>query len=211
MQLAALLALALAGAACRLRAWADRDADLLTCARLLEALLVCDALNLLAVRVLTPLPTPYTGTARALFHASQALTLAWPAGVAALSWHLLTRLRPVTWMLAPWVGATALLALQYPTLRGEALGDALRRCQAAGLIIGLAALLGARPDRFRPGRAHLVSLALLAGVGAELAGPYLGDPFGGEWDLARATWIFTLGGVTFAAAWRRPWARLRAS
>ena len=51
MQLAALLALALAGAACRLRAWADRDADLLACARLLEALLVCDALNLLGGRL----------------------------------------------------------------------------------------------------------------------------------------------------------------
>lgn len=211
MQVAALLALALAGAACRLRAWADRDADLLACARLLEALLVCDALNLLAVAALTPLPTPYTGGARALFHVSQALILAWPAGTAALSWHLLTRLQPVTWMLVPWLGTTAVLAHQYPALRGEALGDALRHLQAAGLALGLLALLGARPDRFRPGRALLVSLALLAGVGAELAGPYLGDPFGGQWDLARATWILTLGSVAFAAARRRPWGRQRTS
>lgn len=210
MQLAALLALALAGAACRLRAWADRDADLLTCARLLEALLAADLLNLFAARALYPLPTPYTGAARALFHASQALTLAWPAGVAALSWHLLTRLRPVSWMLVPWLGATALLAFQYPALRGEALGDALRRCQAAGLVVGLLALLGARPDGFRPGRAHLVSLALLAGVGAELAGPYLAAPFT-TWWTAQATWILTLTAASVVAAWRRPWTRSPAS
>lgn len=210
MQAAALLALALAGIACRLRARADRDADLRACARLLDALLAADLLNLLAVAFLRPLPTPYAGAARGLFHASQALTLAWPVGVAALSWHLLTRLRPVSWMAVPWLGATAALALQYPALRGEALGAALRQCQASGLALGLLALLGARPDGFRAGRAHLISLALLAGLGAELSGPYLTAPFT-SWWTAQVTWTLTLTAVAVAAAWRRPWTRSPAS
>jgi hypothetical protein len=210
VQVAALLALALAGVACRLRAWADRDADLRACARLLDALLAADLLNLLAVAFLKPLPTPYAGAARGLFHVSQALTLAWPVGVAALSWHLLTRLRPVSWMAVPWLGATASLALRYPSLRGEALGDALRQCQASGLVLGLLALLGARPDGFRVGRAHLVALALLAGLGAELSGPYLTAPFT-SWWTAQVTWTLTLTAVAVAAAWRRPWTRSPAS
>lgn len=210
MQLAALLALAAAGGACRFSGWARRDADLRACARLLEALLAADLLNLLAVRILTPLPTPYAGATRALFHASQALTLAWPAGVAALAWHLFTRLRPVSWVSVPWAACTALLALDYPALRGEALGDALRWTVVGWFAFGLASLLGARPDRFRPGRAHLVCLTLLAGVGSELAGPYLGAPFAAWWT-AQATWTLTLTVAAVAASWRRPWGRQRAS
>lgn len=210
MQAVALIALALAGAACRARARSDRDADLLACARLLEALLGADLLNLAASALLAPAATPYAGAARALFHASQALTLAWPAGVAALAWHLFTRLRPVSWVSVPWTACTALLALDYPALRGEALGDALRWLLVAWFVFGLASLLGARPDRFRPGRAHLVCLTLLAGVGSELAGPYLGAPFAAWWT-AQATWTLTLTVAAVAASWRRPWGRQRAS
>lgn len=206
MQLAALLALALAGAACRIRAREDRDPELLACARLLEALLCADLASVLLALALAPLPTPYTGGARALFHLSQALTLAWPFGVAALAWHLFTRLRPVTWVAVLWVGSALLLARAYPALRGEALADEYRSIQVVGLAFALSSLLGARPDRFRPGRAHLVSLLLCAGLGAELFGPYLAAPFA-SWWTAQATWTLTLGSVAFAAAWRRLWGR----
>jgi hypothetical protein len=207
VQLAALLALALAGAACRLRARTDRDADLLACARLLEALLAADLLNLLAARALTPLPTPYAGPARALFHCSQFCTLAWPFGVSVLAWRLFAPGRRHLLGGAWWISSGVALALDYPTLRGEALADTYRLTQVACVLFTLVSLLVERPSSFRAGRAHLVSLLLLAGLGAELFGPYLlAAPFA-SWWTAQATWTLTLTAAALAAAWRRPWTR----
>jgi len=214
VQVAALLALALAGIACRLRARADRDADLRACARLLDALLAADLLGLLLAQLLAGATTPYAGWRRAAFHASQAAFLAWPAGVAWLAWERLADAPSAArarWLLASCYPATlALLARSYPGLRGERLADAYRAVQVVCAVVGACALLADRPRGFRVGRAQLVALALLAGLGAELSGPYLTAPFT-SWWTAQVTWTLTLTAVAVAAAWRRPWTRSPAS
>lgn len=209
--------LALAGALCRLRAWGapHRGAELLACAVLLELLLAGD-LGSLALRELVLDPAraagavPYTGLARAAFHGTQLAFLAWPFGVAALAWRLFVRgfgWKVVAGLLALVVGV---LVGQYPELRGAELAEVYRHLLLFALFLVFAALLLPRPDRFRAGRAHLISLLLLAGLAAELAGPYLADPFG-SWWTAQVSWSLVLGAVSGAAVWGGPWRTAPAS
>lgn len=209
MLAAGLLALLLAGALVRLAAWSRRDPDLAAAARLLEALLAADAARLLlTLLVLAPAReaglVPYSGGARLAFHASQACVLAWPFGVAALTWHLLTRLRPVAWVAPLWLAAVGVLAALYPDLRGERLLDAYRACQVGGVGFALLALLGQRPDHFEVGRAHLVSLLLVAGLAAELAGPFFAGDAVAWWWTAQASWTAFLAACALSAWVRRP-------
>lgn len=206
------LLLALAGALCRLRAWGAHrgGAELLACAFLLELLLAGDLVSLgLRELVLAPAraagAVPFAGLARAAFHGTQLAFLAWPFGVAALVAHLFARDR----LLGPAFVGVGLLVLacfagSYPEMRGEALANGYRTALLLALFLALAGLTLPRPDRFRAGRAHLISLLLLAGLAAELAGPYLADPFG-SWWTAQVSWSLVLGAVSGAAVWGGPW------
>lgn len=214
LEAAGLVALAGAGALCRLRARADRCGDMLSAARTAEALLAAD-LGRLAISSLVLGParaagrTPFAGWERAAFHASQALFLGRPFAIAALCWALFSnRGKHAACALAGlWIGCSILVAVSYPELRGDALASCYRWHQLMfGIAVGLASILDDRPDpwRFRAGRAHLVALLLVAGLAAELAGPYLGDAFA-SWWTAQVSWIPILLGVALAAAWGRTW------
>lgn len=210
MTLAAFLALALAALALRLRA--AREPDCLAPARLLGALLAADLLRLaLASAALAPARlrlggAPYEGVARLAFHASQALHLAWPFGCAWLAarlWRGPGRLA----VAGAWAGASLGLAARYPALRGPALLREYAALSGLAALAGFAsALLGERPEGWRPGLAHLASLLLLAGCAAELAGPYLGGEAGAWWWTGQASWVGVLGAVALAAMfWRERW------
>ena len=207
----ALAALAAAGVVVRLTAHRRSDRELRWCAAALEALLTSELGKLaLSALVLGPARAggrvPFAGWERGAFSAHTALTLAAYALPAALCWQTFTRLRPALWVAVPWVGCSALLANAYPGLRGGALLDALRWHLVGSVTFALIGVfLGERPDRFHLGRAQLVSLVLLAGPAAELAGPLLHRDPVARWALAQATWTVVLAAAALAAAWRRPW------
>lgn len=166
------------------------------CAYVLGANVVLDvARETIGALVLRPYraahwPAPYTGAARVAFHLEQAAFIAWPAIVCALAWSSLSRSR--AWpVLASWSAAAAALVLLYPEVRGEPLGRVYRALTVLAVLGGAAALL--RVTR-APGRAGIVSLALLAGVAAELAGPYLARPF--EWWPAQLTYAIVFTGLS---------------
>lgn len=207
----ALLALAAAGVVTRLASYFRADRALRWCALALEAQLASE-LGKLALSTLALDPArgagrvPFSGWERAAFHAHTALTIASWAVPAALCWQTFTRLRPALWVAVPWLGCAALLGAAYPGLRGGALLDALRWHLVGSVAFALAGVfLGERPDRFRIGRAQLVSLVLLAGPAAELAGPLLHPDPVARWALAQATWTVVLAAAALSAAWRRQW------
>lgn len=212
---AGLIALAGAGAAARAgRAVLHRrDGSLLDAARLLEVLLAADATRLLlSALVLDPARAagrvPYMGAERLAFHASQALFLAWPVGVAALVARLFAR--GPTWLAFALLLPVAMIffAGTYPSLRGAELGDAYRAAQVGAIALALASLTLPRPAAIRAGRGHLVALFLLGGVTAELAGPYVAEPFA-SWWTAQISWLVVLGAIVVASTWSTQWAPRR--
>ncbi len=138
---------------------------------------------------------PFEGAARVAFHIEQALVLSRLALLAWLAWTALTTARSWPVLLPGWVTATSLLAAWYPTVRGEALGAVYRALTVAAVLVGAVAIPCASKGR---GRAPFVSLVLLGGLGAELAGPYLGSPF--EWWTAQLTWCIVFAGLSFTFA-----------
>lgn len=145
---------------------------------------------------------PYSGWTRAVFHADQALFLVAPFAVAALSWWAWRKASPmraaVVW------GAVGLVAVtKYPGLRGDALGTFYGLVTAGCVLWSLAAVALRRE---RAGALQLVSLLLVAGECATLAGPYLSRPFA-SWGLGQVTWTLTFAAaslVALGARWMRP-------
>lgn len=214
----AMLVLAGAGVLCRLRAWWDRDEEMLAPARLLELLLAAD-LAAMALKQLVLAPAriaglvPYSGPARLVFHATQLAFLAWPFGAAWLCARLFARrkdpaLAPATLVVG--TIAAALFANLYPELRGERLVDAYRWAHLFAVGVCLGTVFFRRDVDLRLGRAHLVALLIVAGAAAELAGPYIAAPFA-SWWTAQASWSLALAAVALAATWRRPWGMAPAS
>ncbi|RTL30568.1 MAG: hypothetical protein EKK55_01820 [Rhodocyclaceae bacterium] len=208
--------LTVAGVACRLAANDRGDGPLLDVARLLEVLLGADLVRwALSLAVLEPARalgrTPFEGATRWAFHATQALFLAWSFGVVVLAWRLLARGPFARVFAGVWAAIAALLAAGYPELRGAALGDLYRWIQLAAIGLALLAVAAPRPRTFRAGRAHLCTCFLIAGLGAELAGPYLAKNVFTAWWVAQATWMPVLVAVALAATWSRPWGLFRTS
>ena len=208
----ALIVLALSGALCRLAALRDDDDELLDVARFFEALHSVELGRLaLSAFVLGPARAaglvPYAGITRSAFLVSEALTLFWPFGCAALFARMIAPwyawVGTVAWGGVVWVD----IARRYPVLRGEALLRELRFAQLCALFCAFAvAVAFPRTRAFKTGRALLCSLLLLAGVAAEFAGPWLSaDPLPAWWT-AQATWTLLLAVVALVASIRRlPW------
>ena len=149
-------------------------------------------------------PRPRIGLARVAFQVSDALFLAWPAAVAALSIVVFTRRR--AWPVAiVWAVLTGSLAGMYPALHGEALarwtygGVTLIAC-----IAGAFAVLVWLRQRLAPGPQHVAALLILLSTGATLVGPYLGD-VGARWDIAR--WTFVALYIALSSIGVRQWIR----
>lgn len=175
---------------------AKRDREMRPVAAVIGARVGCDLVRAgIAAWWLEPWraawwPAPFEGTTRAAFHAEQALFMLGPALACALAWWTLARVRALP-VAVSWLTASATLAAWYPEVRGEALGSAYRALTACAVIGGASALLQATGAR---GMAQLSSLVILAGVAAELAGPYLSQPF--EWWPAQFTWCVVFSGLS---------------
>jgi hypothetical protein len=161
---------------------------------------VLGALVLRPARAALGSGVPYAGWTRAAFHADQALFLAWPFGVLALSlWAWRRRWMPA---LDAWIASCLLFFYAYPSLRSDPLGRAYALVAAGCALWGLLAV-ALRTER--AGRVQLVALLLLAGECATLAGPYVARPFE-SWPIAQVTWTIAFAGITLAAWWGR-WTR----
>lgn len=147
---------------------------------------------------------PFTGAARIVFHVETALFLGWMAAVAALAVWIFGRRRP--WgVLVAYVVAVLVVAIGYPTFRGELLGKAYLACQLAALCTSVGFLLrwfvGSERARVHHIAAGLIILTELS----MLAGPYRFGVFT-TWHLAQSMLIalyVTIVPVQGVAIWRR--------
>lgn len=143
---------------------------------------------------------PYVGLERAAFHAEELLWLAFPAISVALAFEVFHR-RVSRCVWAAWLTTWAVLAIAYPTLRGDAL---LRVYLAAHLVsIGVQLVLAGAffVHRGVPGLTHRVALALFCSDIALLIGPWLaGAPLR---DWYTFSWPATLvWAVVIAHEWK---------
>lgn len=154
---------------------------------------------------------PLTGWTRAVGHASQALFLAWGAGVFALVVWAFTERR--SWTLGPVLGggAWAGAVLGYPALRGEALANYYRGWTIA--VVTLSGLCVARFfwQRRRPRQEHVASLWILLIETTLLAGPYLGGDAFSTWWTAKIAYAAMYTGLIPVLSWGALWNRPRSS
>jgi hypothetical protein len=173
---------------------------------------VVDPPMLLLERHLRDLPRPFVGTSAALYLTHLALTLAWPAALAAGSWAVFVPFEVVQFQGYPgtyrrdpivvaavgaaWALVVLAVAVAHPLPRGWT-APLIHGCELAAVAVGAAAVVRA----WTPGRrwarspAHQAILVLLA---TELAvcviGPFARDPFA-DWDAARVLYVLGFVGV----------------
>jgi hypothetical protein len=143
------------------------------------------ALRALDLAPSSPPEAPLTGAPFFWAHLGAALSLCWPAGLAALSLTVLLRRR--AWIvgvvyLAIVIGS----ALAYPTVRAD------RRFYLGAELVALLISVGSASTWWwrREKPTLTVSCALLvAGIDlATLIGPYAGDPFR-DWSMAQMAYV----------------------
>jgi ABC-type amino acid transport system permease subunit len=115
-------------------------------------------------------PRPYVGLHRVAFLLHWTLLLAFPALSAALAIRLYLH-RSGAFLGLPWAALGLLLALLYPSVRGEPLVIAYAICHVVSLLVQLAAIGIFATRRGWPGQAETAGLILSAGDLAALAGP----------------------------------------
>jgi hypothetical protein len=127
---------------------------------------------------------PLHGLARAAGHIDQALFLAWPAGIVALTLAVFSGRRP--WLVAiGWALAVAALVLTYPSIRGTATRPLYLAAELAAVLASIGLVL---QWAWRRQPMTLPRLSALFVVGIDcgtLIGPYAGNPFA-TWELAQA-------------------------
>jgi hypothetical protein len=156
----------------------------------LFATLIADAVRwAIQAHVLRHACRPFVSTARLLFHVDQFGFIGWNVGLVLLSAytfsHVRFRRRDVALIVTAWTCAAFALAISYPELRGDRLGQAYMVIHAVGVLIAL--LFVARAWRARVWfgvSARAVSIIVMGDL-ATLFGPYIGQPFA-YWVTAQA-------------------------
>jgi hypothetical protein len=152
---------------------------------------------------LLPLPTPYEGLDRVLFHVGQAAFLAWPVGVAALALYTLARCRPTVLVVGASVMAFA-VAGAYPGLRAEELVPIYRGWYGVGVVVGIGSLVLFGYRRGYPVLEHACTGVLVTGELVVLAGAFSLGVFS-AWPAAQLSYAVTFGAVAALSArhlWR---------
>jgi hypothetical protein len=151
---------------------------------------------------LRAMPAPYIGTARAMFHVSQACTILPPVALLIATWSLVRK--NVGGHLA---GAATLLwvvlCVSYPCIRGACLQTVYAVLHGACQVGTWAAIIAL----FRKGITVLPTHALvIATVAADLAlwvGPFAGNVFA-DWHLAAGSYLaLQVTTIAVQAAWLR--------
>lgn len=152
---------------------------------------------------------PYEGIDRVVFHLEELLWLSFPAMSVALAFEVFLRRVPsAVW--TSWFTTAAVLAIAYPTLRGDALLRVYLVAHLASVAVQLvlAAIFFARSivgRRGIPGVSQHVALALACSDIAALVGPWaagypLRDWYTCLWP-ATLVWLVVLGYEARATAW----------
>jgi hypothetical protein len=136
-----------------------------------------------------PHPPPYVGIPRIAFHIGQAISFAWPAGVAMLGWRVFLSRRPWPPVVA-YAMVLAFVVIGYPAIRRTPLAYVHTIAYLASIlaVLGCAAIWMRRKAPPRPEHAATLLLPLLEL--SLLAGPYypvLPDPFK-SWSIAQVTY-----------------------
>lgn len=151
---------------------------------------------------------PLTGWPRVAGHVSQGLFLGWGAGVLAVAVWTFTERSSWVVALVLWAATWLAAILDYPALRGDALGRFYM-----GWTMGVVVLSGLCAVRFaiqrrRPRQEHVAALWLLMIEGSLLLGPYLGkEPYSAWWTAQIAYAAMYLGLtpiLAVGALWSRP-------
>ena len=174
----------------------------------LAVLLALDVgLELLHVLVLAPArarlgTAPYDGSARAAFHATQAIRFAFPGVSLVLGAHVLA---PTAWrrglilaVAVAWGLLSASVVLRYPALRGSPLlafyGYVQLATAAAGLGLAVGYLGRVASGQAWPSPAQRCALVLVVGDLSALVGPYLIPTRApGDWWLAHVINLICYG------------------
>jgi hypothetical protein len=172
--------------------------------------LATDAVReLIGARVLRPARVelagaPFAGWTRAAFHVESALFLGWMVGVAAMAVWVFGKRRP--WgLLVAWALAVTVLALGYPTVRGELLGKTYLALELAALCTSIGCFISWFAGRERARPHHLIAGFIIIAELSTLAGPFRFGVFD-AWDLSRSIFValyLTLIPTHGFIAWRR--------
>jgi hypothetical protein len=139
---------------------------------------------------------PFTGSVRIAFHASQAMFLSWPAGLAAVALVTLGRRRP--WVpFAVWAATMAALVATYPEVRGAVLQRWYLAIELGALAVGTryaAGWLRRVASRNEPAMSSAESLAGLCAlvlVAIDMTGVAVGAWRGNiytDWHLSQVSY-----------------------
>ena len=133
--------------------------------------------------ILSDTPRPYTGAARAGYHAEQALFLTWPAGLAAVAGWVFHGRRP--WGVAIAYGAVlASLALGYPQIRQGSLATAYLAIHIVAFGYALTCIV----QRLLKATIEIEQIAVTFSTVISLAallGPYTGHDWTVRWRFAQ--------------------------
>lgn len=170
------------------------------------------ARRVIRVRVLEPAAAlsdaPLAGMARAWGHASQGLFFGWGAGVFALIVATFTEARSWPIAVVLWAAAWGSAVLDYPALRGLALGVYYRDFTIAVLVLSGLCVARFLIQRGRPRQEHAAALWILTIEGTLLAGPYLApEPFKTWWTAQiayAAMYAFLIPILAWRMLWKRP-------
>ena len=131
---------------------------------------------------------PYSGWARVAFHIEQAFFVAWPIGIAALSVHVIAKLK--VWpLVAAYLVVLAVLFGGYPTIRRELLQSVYLAITLGSLLVSLGAAAfwwwGKKPTT-PPERAVLL---FIVGECVAIVGPYAAGLIDVNWPIAHGAYF----------------------
>jgi hypothetical protein len=128
---------------------------------------------------------PYTGSARAAFHVTQALFVGWSAGITALAIHSFAKRRP--WAVAlVYLVVVAAIAAAYPELRRERLQSAYLAMTMVSIAVssGAIAVWWRSKPTTPPGPAQITAALFVLFEFGALIGPYAAGLIDVNWPIA---------------------------
>lgn len=140
----------------------------------------------------TTLPaTPYVGLDRVVHHIRQGLFFTWSFGFIWLANAVFQGRRLGKWLTGAYILVLGVFIGGYPTIGGEQLQRAYLVLELVGLLVGLGLLIQFAWRRQSLTVSHFVTILLLFGEFAVLAGVWRKDVFGNGWDAARIMYLVT--------------------
>jgi hypothetical protein len=144
---------------------------------------------------------PYEGTARLVFHIRQALFFTWSFGFVWLTNAVFQGRRIGGWLILPYFVVLGAFVGSYPRTGGAYLQQTYLVLELTSLLIGLGMLVQFAWRRQSLTVTHLVTILILFGEFAVLAGVWRKDVFGNGWDPARIMYLVSYSVLAIIQLW----------